>query len=46
MQDMKAKRITCFSKKNGQLAYIKPQNYEIFSPKPENTVRISGGWKT
>ena len=44
MQDMKVKRITCFSKKTVKQAYIKPQNYEI--PKPENTVRISGGWKT
>ena len=33
-----------FLEENGQLAYIKPQNYEI--SKPENTVKISGGWKT
>ena len=33
-----------FLEGNGQLAYINPRNYEI--SKPENTVRISGGWKT
>ena len=33
-----------FLEENGQLAYIKPQTMKF--PKPENTVRISGGWKT
>lgn len=42
--DMKVKRITCFSKKTVSWPISNPRTMRF--PKPENTVRISGGWKT